>query len=263
MRGVVFIALALLAATAAAVECEGTVSDVKNHRSYKFDLSPLHHDDSTYVDTLWYRTDDNTIYYVNFCGQTASACESDDTSVCIRTPNGEDYKYSSGGKTSSQKITVAEAKDQSPSSSVTVTYSDGDSCASGKYKTKIYINCQQTANPGYFYNIDQSSGNCDSTLYMWAAAGCGKEVPYVDPPVDDDSSGDAGETAAIVILVLLLVAVVVYFAAGAVYNWKVNDAHEFSEFIIHKDFWCGLPSLIKDGVMFIAHGCKKGDYVSL
>jgi len=263
MRGLVFIALALLAATAAAIECTGTVSDVKNHRSYKFDLSSLHHDDSTYVDTLWYRTDDNVIYYVNFCGQTASACESDDTSVCIRVPSGEDYQYNSGGKTSSQKITVAEAKDQSPSSSVTVTYSDGDSCSGGKYKTKIYVNCQQTANPGYFYNIEQSSGNCDATLYMWAAAGCGTEVPYVDPPVEDDSSASAGETVAIVILVVALVGIVVYFAAGAVYKWKVDGASEPSEFIIHKDFWMSIPFLVKDGVLFIAHGFKKGDYVSI
>jgi len=262
MRGIV-IALAFLAATAAAVECVGTISDVKNHRSYQFDLSSLHHDDSTYVDTLWYRTDDNTIYYVNFCGQTASACESEDTSVCIRVPDGDDYKYNGGGRTSTQKITIAEASDQSPSSSVTVTYSNGDNCAAtnGNYKTKIYVNCQQTANPGYFYNIDQPN-SCDATLYMWAAAGCGKEVPYVDPP-DDDSSADAGETVAIVILVILLVSVVVYFAAGAVYNWKVNGASEVSEFIIHKDFWTSLPFLVKDGVMFIAHGFKKGDYVSI
>ena len=178
----IIIALAafILVTVAKDVKCTGIVTDVKNRRSYEFDLSSLHHDDQTYVDTLWYRTDDNTIYYVNFCGQTASACDSPDTSVCIRKPVGDDYNYTSGGSTSTQKITIAELQDQSPSSSVTVTYSDGDKCSSGRYKTKIYVNCQQTANPGYFYNIDQPS-DCKATLYMWAAAGCGREVSPVIP----------------------------------------------------------------------------------
>jgi len=258
----VFIALALLAASAAAVECSGTVSDTTNHRSYEFDLSSLHHDDTTYVDSLWYRTDDNVIYYVNFCGQTASACENPDTSVCIRYPDGEDYKYVGGGKTSTQKISIAEAPDQSPSSSVTVTYTDGESCGSGNHKTKIFVNCQQTANPGYFYNIDQPN-ECDATLYMWAAAGCGKDVPYVEPSDEGSSGTDGGEVAAIVILVLLLVAVVAYFVIGGFYNYKFKEARTVPELIIHKDFWISIPFLVKDGVMFIAHGFKKGDYVAV
>jgi len=253
----VLITLAVLAVFAAAVNvnCVGTVSDTKNKRSYQFDLSPLHHDESTYVDTLWYRTDDNIIYYVNFCGQTASACETPSTSVCIRIPDGEDYQYKSGGNTSTQAITIAEAKDQSPMSSVTVTYSNGDKCGSGKYKTKIYVNCQSTADPGYFYNIDETN-DCEVTLYMWAASGCGKEVPYVAPT-------DGGEVAATVILVLLIVGIIVYFVVGGVYNFKVKEARAFPDLIIHRDFWTSLPFLVKDGVMFIAHGFKKGDYVSL
>jgi len=205
--------LILAAAAAIDVTCFGVVTDTKNRRAYKFDLSSLHHDDSTYVDTLWYRTDDNVVYYVNFCGQTASACETDDTSVCIRFPDGEDYRYDGGGRTSTQKITIAECPDQSPSSSVTVTYSDGDSCGNGKYKTKIYVNCQQTANPGYFYNIDQH-GQCEATLYMWAAAGCGADVPYVDPS-SSSSSGRPGQSSSSILeskplsSVLIIVALVI------------------------------------------------------
>jgi len=192
MMRLVIVALSVVAVLVAAadVKCYGTVSDTKNHRSYKFDLSSLHHDDTAYVDTLWYRTDDNVVYYVNFCGQTASACESADTSVCIRIPHGEDYRYAGGGKTSTQKISIAEAPDQSPSSSVTVTYSDGESCGSGNYKTRIFVNCQHTANPGYFYNIDQPNP-CEATLYMWAVAGCGQEVPYVEPS-DEEGSDEEG-----------------------------------------------------------------------
>jgi len=157
--------------------CSGIVKDEANHRAYFFNLSSLHHDDKTYVDTLWYRTDENTIYYVNFCGQTASACEADDTSVCMRIPFGSDYKYVSGGSTSTQTISIAEMPGSSPSTSVTVTYTNGDKCGNGYYKTKIYVNCQQNAHPGYFYDIDQPN-ECEATLYMWAAAGCGEKIPY-------------------------------------------------------------------------------------
>jgi len=166
--------------SSSSMECGGVVSDVEHHRSYKFDLSSLYHDETTYIDTLWYRTADNVIYYFNFCGQTASACESDDTSVCIRIPDGDVYKYLSGGKTSTQTLSLAEDPSQTPDSSVTVTFSDGDKCGDGNYKTKVYVNCQQDAVPGYFYDIQETS-ECEATLYMWSAAGCGKEVPYVDP----------------------------------------------------------------------------------
>ena len=175
------------------VVCSGTVRDEKTHRAYKFDLSSLYHGPGL-NDTLWYRTDENIIYFVNFCGQSSANCTSNDTSVCIRFPDGEDYKYLSGGKTSTQKISIAEARDQSPSSSVTVTYSDGDKCGNGTYKTKIYINCQQTANPGYFYNIDEINP-CESILYMWAAAGCGRDVPYSE---SSSSSFSYSESCSIV-----------------------------------------------------------------
>jgi len=159
--------------------CSAIIKDDKNRQAYFFNLSTLHHDDSTYIDTLWYRTDDNTIYYVNFCGQTASACESDDTSVCMRVPSGYDYSYLSGGSTSTQTISIAEMPGSSPSTSVTVTYSNGDKCSTGNYKTKIYVNCQPDAVPGFFYNIDRPN-DCEATLYLWSAAGCGKKIPYIE-----------------------------------------------------------------------------------
>jgi len=264
MRTVAFV-VAVLAALAIAkdVVCNGTVTDTKNHHSYAFDLSPLHHNDQTYVDSLWFRTDENNIYYVNFCGQTASACDSDDTSVCIRLPDGDDYKYVNGGSTSTQKISIAEAPNQSPQNSVTVTYSKGDKCgASGVYKTKIYVNCQQGAEPGYFYDIDETN-ECEVTLYMYSSAGCGVDVPYVEPSEEDSSAAGGGDVAATVILVILIVGFAAYFVVGGIYQWKVKGASSFREFIIHNEFWCALPSLVKDGVMFIFHGCKRGDYVSV
>lgn len=258
---VAFWACALLASVALAqIKCEGTVSDTRNKKSYHYDLSSLYHDDAG-QDVLWYRSDDDTIYYVNPCGQSSSACMAPDTCVCIRKEyndptSGTTYDFISGGKTSTQKISIAEASGQSPSSSVTVSYTDGDSCGSGHYSTKLYVNCQPDANPGYFYNMNKKN-DCEVTLFMWSAAGCGTEVPYVGPPGGD---GSGSSVAAIVILVLILVGVAAYFAGGAVYQWRVKQAQTPREFLIHAEFWTALPGLVKDGVLFIAHGFKRGDY---
>jgi len=260
MRTVLLVVAAIaLSAVAVDVNCNVTISDTKNHHSYNFDLSPLHHPDNVYIDSLWYRTSDNNIYYINFCGQTASACDDDDTSVCLRLPDGEDYKYVSTGSTTTQTASLND--EGSPDKSVVVTYSKGSQCGSGTYTTKIVVACQPDADPGFFHDIDESD-ECSPILYMFSASGCGKDTPYVDP--SDDSSGkDGGEIFSMAVLIILSCSVVLYFAIGGVYMWKVKEAQTFEEFVIHREFWCSLPSLIKDGFLFIIHGCKKGDYVSI
>ena len=61
----------------------------------------------------------------------------------------------------------------------------------------------------------------------------------------------------------LVILIVLYFGLGAVYQWKFKEAQTPKEFIIHNEFWFALPGLIKDGVLFIIHGFKKGDYTSI
>jgi len=155
------------------VKCDTVIVDPKTQIAYSYDLSSLHHDDKTYIDSLWYRTPENHIYYVNFCGQTASACESNDTSVCMRIPDGGDFKYISGGSTSTQEFSLGE----DPLKSIVVTYSNGDKCdnSSRTYQTKIIVNCQPTAEPGFFYDVDETD-KCQPILFMYSAAGCGKSV---------------------------------------------------------------------------------------
>jgi len=259
MRTLLFILAAVAALSVATdVNCNITISDTKNHHSYNFDLTPLHHPDSVFIDSLWYRTAENNIYYINFCGKTASACEGTDTSVCYRTPDGQDFKYINAGSTSTQKAELGDSG--SPDKTIIVTYSNGDQCSSGTYTTHLRVECQLDANPGFFHDIKKTN-DCEVTLYMFSQSGCGVDVPYVDP--DDSSAADGGEVFAIIVLVVLLVAVVAYFVGGALYQWKVNGATSASEMIIHREFWCSLPSLVVDGVKFIFHGCKRGDYVSV
>jgi len=151
------------------VKCEATLTHAG--ASYHYDLNPLYHDDHTYVDNLWYRTEDNNVYYVNFCGQTAMACETKDTSVCIRYSDGGDVKFVNGGSTSTQEFSIT--KGQPIGQSITVTYSDGAKCQGGKKKTKLVVNCKEDAKPGFFYDIDETN-DCEATLFMYSASGCGK-----------------------------------------------------------------------------------------
>ena len=61
----------------------------------------------------------------------------------------------------------------------------------------------------------------------------------------------------------ILVGVALYFAVGMVVNWKVRGATSVVEMIPNRTFWMALPGMVVDGCKFIAHGCKKGDYVSV
>jgi len=260
MKLFIIAALLFFAASAVNVKCKQQIYDPTKQRYYEFDLSSLHHDESCYVDTLWYRTDDNSIYYVNFCGQTASACASSDTSVCIRRPDGADYRYDSGGSTTTQQISIAEAPGQTPATSVTVTYSKGEKCGNGYFTTKIYVNCMQTANPGYFYNVDESK-ECEATMYMWAAAGCAKDLPgpptssssSEPPPVSSSSASDE---------------------CGAVIKDDVNKrAYKFDLSALHHDDWSPVDTLwyrTQNNVIYYmnfcgqsAAGCSKDSSVCI
>jgi hypothetical protein len=58
---------------------------------------------------------------------------------------------------------------------VMVTYSDGEQCTGGpKRQTLIYVSCNKSADPGYFYEAEE--GDCSYVLKMWSAAGCGVMV---------------------------------------------------------------------------------------
>jgi len=176
MKAIVFVCLALLLVVASGndVKCETNIVDPATGFSYYYDLSILHHDNQTFVDSLWFRTRGNVIYYVNFCGQTAAGCTSGDTSVCIRSPNGSGFSYVSGGSTSTQNISIIDVPGKSPKDGVTVTYSDGGMCNSSvPRQTKIHIFCQKGAVPGFFYDIDDSDP-CSVILFMYSSAVCGE-----------------------------------------------------------------------------------------
>lgn len=277
-------ALSIISATAE-VACTTVISDKATKKSYKYDLSRLSHG-SGQSDVLYYRTTTGAYFYVNFCAPSSSACDGDDNSVCIRTA---DYDFFGSGKvccafrfslslfpppisispnpasqTSTQVISKTDLSGQGVGQGVVVSYSDGDGCTGGKRSAKIYVSCSASADPGFFYKVEE--GTCNSVLYMWSASGCGKEVPYEGSGAEGSGSGSkkgGGIGAGGIILILLCVGVVVYLVGGAIFQWKVRGATTPKEMVPNREFWASIPSLVKDGVLFITHGFKKGDYVSI
>eukprot|EP00037_Helgoeca_nana_P025415 m.278099 g.278099 ORF g.278099 m.278099 type:complete len:315 (+) comp26939_c0_seq5:82-1026(+) len=55
---------------------------------------------------------------------------------------------------------------------------------------------------------------------------------------------------------------VAYFGGGYAYNWKVKGA-ESGERVPQKEFWVGMPGLIKDGFCFVKAKIKKEEYTPL
>ena len=136
-------------------------------------------------DYFQYWTPDN-VYLVNLCGTTAADCHPN-SSVCIRRPKGTGFVFESGGLTETQ--TFSATKGHSVQDSVTVSYSEGHKCGSGSFKTNIEVNCLETADPGFFYDL-RPINDCEVTLSMYSVHGCGK--PFVDSSSGKDFSESRG-----------------------------------------------------------------------
>ena len=114
------------------------------------------------------------MYYVNVCGisyyssNTYYNCKSG-SSICRRDMQNQ---YSSYGLLAKQKVQPSIESDVKIGEGVTITYSDGDTCSSGKNKVgTVHIRCSNTADPGYLYDIKESD-DCESSLYMYSVVGC-------------------------------------------------------------------------------------------
>jgi len=252
---VVFVVCAALVACCSAVECVNTIVSSETGKSYEYNLKKLSHPAGE-KDSLSYRMPDGSYLFMNICGPSSEKCTSG-TAVCLRS---SDYsEFTSLGKVDTQQ--VSEATDLEPGKGVQVTYSNGDECVLGSWETVITLACDPTIE-GEITDVD--TGDCWFKATVSSKYACGVPVSGSSATSGGDASGQSsGDVVALVILIILLVCVVLYFGLGVFYQKKFKEASTFREYIIHNEFWCSLPSLIKDGVLFIFHGCKKGDYVSV
>jgi len=245
MRTSLVIAVALLAWVCLAdVSCTPEIES-SDGNTYKFDLSGLKH--KVGEQDLVARDDMNT-YYMNICGQVseASTAECSGAAVCQLTIGGD---HNNAGSLNSQSFKENNKVDAGKG--ITVVYDDGKPCSSGDTRaTTIYIECDEDVNEPIFKTVEETT-HCSYIIHMISKHGC------------PTGTSSPGETAALVILLILIFGLILYFAIGAFYQKKFKDASTFREYVIHNQFWFSLPLLVKDGVLFIAHGFKKGDYVSV
>jgi len=232
--------------------CNYTASDTKAKKSYFYDLSSLWHEVEM-SDELYYRDGYGNIAYVNICGVTTTACNPVQA-VCERTALRELVGF---GSLHTQRIHAINLTGHSLAKGVTVTYSEGSVCSTGGQRGQSVIHIVCGAGEPGVTEMTTSADGCTLTLKIVAPAGCGVEVPYVKP------AGGSGASAGTVILILILVGAVLYVGVGCVVNWKFRGATTPREIFPNTEFWLALPALVKDGVLFIAHGFKKGDYVTV
>jgi len=217
---------------------------------YTFDLSGLQHP-SGKEDMVARDSSNENTYYINICGQvsTQSQAECRGASVCQHSLSGD---YKNAGTLSSQKFKVDD--DDKPGEGIVVYYGGGDACSGNDIRqSSIYIECDAKADDPIFSAVEEVK-HCSYKIKVSSKYGCGKK---------SGSGGGGGDTAALVILLILIFGFILYFGLGVLYQKKVKGAESGRDLIIHNEFWCALPGLVKDGVLFITHGCKKGDYVSV
>lgn len=143
---------------------------------------------------------------------------------------------------------------------VTISYSGGYPCGEqgARHRSIVQVVCAEGG--AVIRSTEASQDGCTMTVQVAGAAGCGTKTDYVP---GSDESGGSGIGAGGIILIILAVCVVLYVAVGSVINWKLRGRSTFADVFPNWSLWSEIPGLVKDGVMFIGHGCKKGDWVSV
>lgn len=143
-------------------------------------------------------------YYVNLCGQSYYAtsgyydCE-EGSPICRKDPY---YRYSSYGLLDTQVIEPCTEADVGVGEGISVSYSKGDACGSGRKKSTVHVRCSDTAVPGFLYDVSESTDDCSAIIYMYSVVGC----------AEIKSAGGLGAGGIILIMyILMLFDFMIYF----------------------------------------------------
>jgi len=235
MNKFVVVLVVLCAIGATAKKCKVTITE-SNKEKYDYDLS--HFGDLT-LDA------DQKHYAMNLCNGVKEGC-GDDCAVCM---SDADNEYVSLGRLSSRGATTIGGED--PGQGAVILFGDGDDCPGAQFTSTILLLCDPNEEEPVLSVLPDE---CDYSFQIISKYGCG--VPH-DNELEDL---DPGEVFATVVLICFFVGLVLYFVVGAIYLKITASPATPQEYIIHREFWFGLPGLIVDGVRFIINGCKKPDY---
>jgi len=245
----------VLAHGVSAGSCKILVEEV-NQQQYVYDVSEL--------GEVTVKTRTNS-YTIDLCKPLSGECGTE-SAVCRGPPivgnarNATDSDYTSLGKFSTRSVVPYGYEPAQPGIGFVALFGQGDACEdSDVFTSGVIVICDP--NEKALVSVTQEE-SCYYEFSISTKYGCG--VVATSSALNSSEGGsDAGEVAALVILLILLVSVVLYFAVGAIYQKKTQDPATLRDYVIHNQFWCSLPSLVVDGVKFIFHGCRKGDYVSV
>jgi len=247
MRTLFVVAAVVLAVVAQ--DCKPVIN-WDNGNKYSYDLSVLHHDP---MNPHMAYDEDFNYYFINFCGATDSGC-TDGSAVCQRANN---YNYYSCGAASTASYSQPDDKTFSAGSALSVTYTGGDTYTSGQPRqSTVTVICDpdETGPEGDWISVTEDENAY--FLFVEHASGCGT--------LAGSSGGSSGDKAALAILLILIFGFILYFVIGWILNKFVfHKEGSFFELLPQYLFWVSLPGLLKDGCLFIGHGFKKGDYVSV
>lgn len=251
MKAFIFVLVALGLLASAQFDCMPIIHHKDVKKAYQYNFKSVWHKDGQ-PDTMTLE-DGYSEYFMNLCGHTTFDCDNAEASVCLRTPL---FTTSVIGVLQTQTWLPANDSTILPGQGLMVVYGGGESCgtAGSANRALIYLICDESTT-GHFEGGAQRSSDCGYTFRYRTPAACGKEVPY--------NTGNGLDGAGI-FLIILFVALVLYIVIGIILNMAVfHKEGPFIQMFPHYSFWVSLPGLVVDGCKFIAHGFKKGDYISV
>lgn len=204
-----------------------------NYGGVDYDLTDANHPTTDYIAADYPTKLGSNTYYVQVCQNTFQNCSgagNSPTPVCQKDTNGN---YHSCGQLSTQKV-------QAPINSTFGPYAFQLSYTNGQQgrAVTILLKCNSTVSGNVFQRVAEPV-KPTYQVYFESSYAC-----------EGAASGGGGGGLIFIIIVFSLLGV--YFIGGALYMKFARHA-EGREIIPNHEFWFDLPSLIKDGCMFLVN----------
>jgi len=184
------------------------------------------------------------IFKMFLCGTNALSPCTVASPICLVRPEGTTYNL---GRPNLTPWNTA----MPYGSGAVANYYNGSACTGGTQRSAtITLICDQTV-PDYQVVTAALTTNCNFKFDIKSCGGCPGGCTSVDP--NATSSFDIGW----IVIIVAGSTFVLYFIIGALVKWKVYDA-QGADLIPNYGFWTNLPSLVRDGVLFIYSSITGG-----
>jgi len=125
-----------------------------------------------------------------------------------------------------------------------------------KRVVKIKLMCDESKYPGATDGVSEDYQPLDSTYSMTFKSKCACDDGCVSN--NPSGSGNTGLSTGSILLIVFFVLLFVYLIGGIVIKKYKMGVESMPEMIPNYEFWAGIPSLVKDGIVFTCTGLKSG-----